>query len=151
MSWFVRLGLVTSLSTALFAARADAECPTFPLDQSLALSDVVFVGRAIERQYTSVPNKTIRVSTTTTFEIEDIWKGEPQKTIRVITYGGTIDGESTTVGESPVFQIGSRYVVFANGRPLTDRGCLGTALVGSERATRTLEWLSTTPHTTISN
>ena len=143
---FVRLSLLTLLSVSMFAARLDAECPTRPLEEVFAGSTVVFVGRALDRK----PGPEIRniVTTVTTFEIEDLWKGKPQKTIAVTAFGGVLpNGADLGVEDSPTFQPGSRYVVFAAGTPLMPQGCHQT--IGVEHAAPTLEWLSNKPHTTV--
>ena len=143
---FVRFSLVTLLGVAMFAARVDAECPTRPLEAVFAESTVVFVGRAIDQKLGPEIRNT--VATITTFEIEDLWKGKPQKTIAVTSLGGALpNGTAVTVSESPRFQPGSRYVVFAAGSPLMPQGCNQTTDV--EHAAPTLEWLSNKPHVTV--
>lgn len=75
-----------------------------------------------------------------------MWKGTPERTIGITTCGGVVDGVGLSCGETAKFALGSRYVVFAKGEPLTAASiCDGTDSV--ECAGRTLEWLSDKPYT----
>jgi hypothetical protein len=67
-------------------------------------SEVVFVGIAVALEPTGIKGNHV-VSHRGTFRVERIWKGEPQRVL--------------TIGADAPFTIGSRYVVFAGGKPLS--------------------------------
>lgn len=75
-----------------------------------------------------------------------MWKGESTKTVRVLTCGGTIGDQAFGCGESFEFTTGTRYLVFASGKPLTTNTCRHTSL--AERASDTLHWLADKPSRT---
>jgi hypothetical protein len=131
---------ITFLAVGRLVAPLRGECPTLALKDEFKRSDTVFVGRAVAQSIVPTPPSSMVRATETTFEIERIWKGEPTKTVRVLTCGGTVGDESVTCSESLTFALGARYVVFADGRPLTTDSCHHTALV--ERADATLQWLA---------
>jgi len=85
-------------------------------------------------------------ATESTFVVERMWKGEPTKTVRVLTCGGTIGNEGYACAESFNFQVGSRYVVFAGGQPLATSACARTASIVD--ADTTLKWLAAKPSRT---
>lgn len=128
---------------------ANAECPTLRIDDEFKRSTAVFVGRAIAQSVATTPTLAWPRATETTFAVESVWKGEPDATIRVRVCGGTVGDEDMSCGEDFRFVVGSRYVVFADGRPLTTNICHHTALL--ERAAETLEWLSHKPQKRVRN
>lgn len=121
-----------------------AECATLTLPDEFARSASVFLGRVAAQSVVTVP-KPWRVETETAFEVEQSWKGsiDNQKKVRVRTCGGIVGDESINCGEAFRFDVGSRYLVFADGQPLTTNTCHHTAKV--EGAEPTLQWLSTKP------
>jgi len=98
------------------------------------------IGRAVAQSVRKTPQGP---ATVTTFEIEHVWKGQSEKTVRIQTCGGRIGDEDVTCGESFTFVEGSRYVVFASGGPLTTNTCRHTAV--ADVAAETLRWLSNKP------
>jgi hypothetical protein len=135
--------LLGSFAMAHSVILANAECATLAIDDEFNRSTAVFVGRAITQSVPMTPTLSWSRATETTFEVEDVWKGKPEKTIRIRTCGGTVGEESVTCGEGCHFVMGSRYVVFAEGQPLVTDTCHHTAL--AERAAETLQWLSKKP------
>ena len=132
--------LVGSFAIARSVIPASAVCATLSLDDEFKRSTAVFVGRVIAQSVATTPTLSWPRATETTFEVEQVWKGDSQKTVRIRTCGGTVGEESITCGEASHFSVGSRYVVFAEGQPLVTDTCHHTAL--SERAAETLQWLS---------
>jgi hypothetical protein len=141
----VRIAFVALIILTSSWVPARAECGLLSLETTFANNAVVFVGRAIDRKSSRAQDP--KIITETTFEVETVWKGPLASSIRVTTCGGTVGTEGVSCSEAPKFTVGSKYVVFAKGEPLTASGCAGTddvALAGL-----TLEWLSDKPHTTV--
>jgi len=82
-------------------------------------------------------------ATETTFHVEELWKGRPTATLRILNCGWQDVDETATCSDFQ-FVVGSRYVVFAAGDPLETNECLPTGLV--DRAEATLQWLAGKPH-----
>ena len=135
--------LVGSFAIAHSVMPAHAVCPTLRIDDEFKRSTAVFVGRAIAQSIATTPTLNWPRATETTFAVESVWKGEPDATIRVRVCGGAADDGDMSCGEDFRFVVGSRYVVFADGRPLTTNNCHHTALL--DRAGQSLEWLSHKP------
>ena len=125
-------------------ARLGALCATTSLDQYFAGSRAVFVGRAIAREPSSRDDR----KTVTTFEVEEMWKGSPDMTIRIETCGADRRdlGLVFSCEDSITFRLGSRYLVFAIGEPLQTDTCRPTGLIeGSRRSQDALRWLVDKP------
>jgi hypothetical protein len=139
---------LATLGITMTSTSVGASCPTLTIDKNFAISTAVFVGRATDQKSTAAQNPgEWAIATETTFEVEDVWKGPRERTIRVKTCGGTVNGESVTCSESFRFMVGSKYLVFALGDPLQGNDCAPTAQV--DLAGRTLQWLSDKPHTKL--
>jgi hypothetical protein len=132
--------IVGSFAIARSGTPADAECATLGIEDEFSRSTAVFVGRAIAQSVATTPTLSWSRATETTFKVEDVWKGKPEKTIRIRTCGGTVSKESITCGEGFHFVVDLRYVVFAEGEPLVTHPCHHTAL--ADRAEQTIQWLS---------
>lgn len=134
------LAVMVSAGIAWAIASVRAECATLSLEKEFNQSLAVFVGRVAAQ---SVSADVTPVQTETTFEVERVWKGKPDadKRLRVRTCGGTVGDLSVKCGESFPFAPGTRYVVFADGDPLTTDTCHHTAWI--EKATETIQWLDT--------
>ena len=134
------LALMVAVGIAGAIASVRAECATLSLDKEFNQSLAVFVGRAVAQ---SVLAEVKPWQTETTFEVERVWKGKPDadNRLRVRTCGGTVGDLSVKCGESFPFAPGTRYVVFADGDPLTTDTCHHTAWI--EKAKEALSWLST--------
>jgi hypothetical protein len=120
-----------------------ADCATLALPDDFARSGAVFVGRVVAQSVRTTPGDIIGVATETTFDVEQSWKGKAEKKVRVQTCGGTIGDDTINCSEAFRFEVGSRYLVFAEGQPLTTDTCHHTAKL--ELAETTLQWLSTKP------
>ena len=141
------LVIVTMLFAFRLVVPLGAECASPTLEGDFEVSDTVFLGRAVTQTVLAAPPIAwMGRATETTFLIERMWKGEPTKTMRVLTCGGTIGNETITCGETFNFTVGLRYVVFADGRPPTTNTCRHTASV--DRAGETLRWLADKPSRT---
>ena len=144
----------TALSVILFCcatAPLDALCRAMTLDEHLAGSRVVVVGRAIEQSVdTPVDPMTGKPLTPwytlTTFVVEEMWKGSPQKTVTIRNCGASNGqwGFSCDDGQF-TFHVGTRYLIFATGEPLETSACQPIGPVGpmESRPTRdALQWLA---------
>jgi hypothetical protein len=114
------------------------------LEEQFARSQAVFVGRAIAQRIVPITSRDGERATETTFEVEELWKGEAKsKTLRVLICTWN-DGFRAVTCEGPlIFTIGARYVVFASGDPLWATGCDPADLV--YRAQETMHFLSGKP------
>jgi hypothetical protein len=116
-------------SLVLSGVSAQAACPSTTIDQNFASSKAVFSGRAISQKVVPAAHQASPTSgttareTETTFEVDKIWKGELSRVFRVRTCGWTDGVEAVTCSESMTFRVGSQYVVFARGTPLTPTSC----------------------------
>ena len=115
------------------AARACA--PLQPIGVEYSQSSAVFLGRVASLRTEGTPTDLSRVYTIATFEVEKQWKGPGSRTIEVRTCGGgTV---ICTVGFT--FQVGEKYLVFANGKGHETTSCGRTTTL--RNATDTLNWL----------
>ena len=135
--------LVGSFAIARSAVPAKALCAIVSIDSEFKESSAVFVGRAIAQSVATTPTARWPRATETTFEPEDVWKGDSEGTVRIRTCGGAVGGQAVVCPEAFRFVVGSRYVVFAEGQPLVTDICHRTALMDS--AKETLQWLSNKP------
>jgi hypothetical protein len=135
--------LLGSFGIARLAIPAHALCGAVTLDEDFKGSTAVLVGRAVAQRVATTPAPSWRRATETTFEVEAVWKGVPEETVQIQTCGGIVGKDEIVCMEGFRFVVGSRYVVFADGRPLTTDACHHTAL--GERAQQTLQWLSKKP------
>jgi hypothetical protein len=134
--------VVTSIVTLASPIPARAECATLQIADEFDRSTAIFVGRAVSQAIALSPAWSWPRATETTFEIETLWKGEHRRTLRVQTCGGVVGGEAITCSEAFRFHVGAKYIVFADGTPLTTNTCHHTALVDETVARETLQWLS---------
>jgi hypothetical protein len=141
---WIFLGVCLS-GIAMTVAPAGASCPVPPtLEERFAHTPTVFVGRAIAQQivpWTSRLPAGTR-ATETTFDVEELWKGQPTATLRILNCGWQ-DADQTVTCSDFKFVVGSRYVVFAAGDPLETNECFPTALV--DQAGETLKGLAGKP------
>lgn len=70
-----------------------------------------------------------------TLEVEQRWKGPVEKTIQIETC------EQCTTGVA--FEVGDRWVVFADGQPSTTSDCGRTLQYSDVRYPAVVEWLKT--------
>lgn len=96
---------------------AQATCPIMSKEELFAYSRAVFVGHAVSQRIVTRASPGV---TETTFEVEESWKGAAgSKTLVVQTCGFIDDVSAITCGAGYRFVVGSRYLVFASGDPLT--------------------------------
>ena len=134
--------LLVAIGVTRWVVPVRAECATLAIDKEFERSTAVFVGRAIAQSISNTPPLSWSRATETTFEVEQVWRGEPAKTIRVQTCGGTVGRERITCGEGFRFEVGGRYVVFAEGAPLATDTRHHTAFIDTSAADATVQWLS---------
>jgi hypothetical protein len=129
---------------------AGALCKRVTVEEAFAASRVVFIGRAIAQEV-DAPADRRPWYTVTTFEVEEMWKGSPDTTVRVRTCGALRRdlGLGYSCDPSFMFQVGARYLVFATREPLETDECLPTGLIeGSQRSQAALQWLASKPRIT---
>ena len=128
----------------LYGATAEvvALCETTTLEKQFAASSVVFVGHAISRELDEASK-----TASTTFEVEEMWKGSPARTISIRTCGEVVRRDLGVVficePDSITFQVGTRYLIFARGEPLETNECLPTGVI--EQSEAALRWLADKP------
>src|SRR6185295_12948034 len=105
----------------------------------------IFVGEAVAQRIVPWPGRRAGTrATETTFDVEELWKGQPTATLRILNCGWGDGDQTVTCSSDFIFAVGSRYVVFASGDPPVTGACSPTALV--DRAGETLKWLPDKPH-----
>lgn len=91
--------------------------PTF--DQLVAEADTIFQGTVtdVKSEWTGEGGQRHIISYVTV-KVEDTLKGNPGDTYTLRMLGGTVDGETMEVSDSPKFQIGDRDILFVqnNGK-----------------------------------
>ena len=113
---------VLFLYDAAYGCRCLPGKPSADLSRALA----VFSGKVVKVTFKQPPHEVGRY--TVAFEVERIWKGEPQKRMILITRTTSCDVH---------FQEGETYLVFASvlydGSGLTTHKCTRTGLVADRR------------------
>ena len=132
-----------------------ALCREMTLDEHFARSSVVFVGRATAKTgETPVDTATgmrptgTRWYTVTTFAVEEMWKGSPERSITVRNCGASNGQWGFSCDDSGfMFQIGAQYLIFARGAPLETDRCqpIGATERPTARMQATLRWLADKP------
>ena len=104
--------LVLAVSANLSAARATTVIPpTF--DQLVGDAELIFQGTC-----TDVKSQWIgegaehRIVTYVTFKVEDSLKGKPGESYTIRMLGGTVDGTTMEVSDTPKFKTGDRDILF---------------------------------------
>lgn len=139
------LGVVLSaVLTCVAGVRMSASCVVDardPFEHHFATSSTVFLGKAVRQQVVSTNAGPVDRSTVTTFEVETTWKGDASRsTLTITTCGGPVGDVTVDCNEGGYdFAVGRRYVVFANGNPLTTNGCVPTT--DADKASTLLQWL----------
>jgi hypothetical protein len=114
-----------------------------PIEAEFEASEVVVIGRVVATATTirelpdpDVAGERLRFPTrVATFDVEQHWKGPVEKTLHIETC------EQCTTGVA--FEIGDRWVVFANGQPPTTSDCGRTLQYSDFRYPAVVEWLKT--------
>lgn len=104
--------LVLCAGLAVASVRATTVIPpTF--DQLVTDAELIFEGTVTDTrsQWTGVGAER-HIMTNVTFNIEDAIKGAPGKSYTIQILGGTVDGETMEVSDTPKFKVGDRDVLF---------------------------------------
>lgn len=107
---FLLLNLCIGL--ALSSVRATTVVPpTF--DQLVTDAEFIFEGTVTEaRSQWAGAGAERHIVTHVTFNIEDAIKGVPGKSYTIQILGGTVDGETMEVSDTPRFKVGDRDILF---------------------------------------
>jgi hypothetical protein len=100
------------LCVGLHAARGTTVIPpTF--DELVSRAEVIFQGTVtdVRSQWTG-EGAQHRIESYVTFRVEDAMTGAPGESYTLRMLGGTVDGETMEVSDSPKFKIGDRDVIF---------------------------------------
>ena len=118
------LGVTLHLAIPAFG---DSQCIEFDKPEELfARADAVFLGRVVATEPTGAQGTHVLVETAT-LRVEKVWKGRADKEVRI--------------GADAPFEVGTTYLVFAAGTPLTTTiPCRWTE--PENRAGTKLEWLA---------
>ena len=85
--------------------------PTF--DELVGQAEVIFEGTVTNVKSEWVGEGAERhIMTYVTFKVEDTIKGKPEQTYTMRMLGGTIDGETMAVSDSPKFKAGDTDILF---------------------------------------
>jgi hypothetical protein len=129
--WLASIG---ALALVMLAPRSGFPCvctETEGLGDELTSSDAVFVGRVVGIAIEKVPlEDTTAERMTATFEVERRWKGPKRSRLAVWTCGDQVSLCSCGVE----FKLGERYLVFAEGRPLSTGSCNRTRVLAEAEA-----------------
>jgi len=125
MNWRLCLACVVVIVCAARPAGACACADMGSLADEYRQSDAVFVGRIVSIEISAEVVKGHRIEhMTATFKVERRWKGPSVRRLRV----GTCGTQTMVCTCGVDFQLGQRYVVFAEGKPLTTSSCNRTTL-----------------------
>jgi len=104
--------LLLGVGLALVSVQATTVIPpTF--DQLVTDAELIFEGAVIEtRSEWTGAGAERHIMTQVTFQIEDAIKGAPGKSYTIQMLGGTVDGETMEVSDTPRFKIGDRDILF---------------------------------------
>ena len=100
------------LCFGLHAARGTTVIPpTF--DELVSRAEVIFQGTVtdVRSQWTG-EGAQHRIESYVTFKVEDAMKGAPGESYTLRMLGGTVDGETMEVSDSPKFKVGDRDIIF---------------------------------------
>jgi hypothetical protein len=106
------LFLMSCVGLALVSARATTVIPpTF--DQLVSDAELIFQGTVTASRSQWIGQGTERhIVTYVTFSIEDALKGVPGKSYTIQMLGGTVNGETIEVSDTPRFKVGDRDILF---------------------------------------
>ena len=100
------------LCVGLHAARGTTVIPP-SFDELVSRAEVIFQGTVtdVRSQWTG-EGAQHRIESYVTFKVEDAMKGAPGESYTLRMLGGTVDGETMEVSDSPKFKVGDRDVIF---------------------------------------
>ena len=106
------LFLMLSIGFAVASVRATIVVPpTF--DQLVSDAELIFQGTVTaSRSLWIGEGAERRIVTDVTFRIEDSIKGAPGRSYTIRMLGGTVDGETIEVSDTPKFKVGDRDILF---------------------------------------
>lgn len=106
------LFLALSASLAFATARGTTVIPP-SFDELVAQAEVIFEGTVtdVQSQWTGEGGQR-HIVTYVTFKVEDPIKGEVGTTYTMNMLGGTVDGTTMEVTDSPKFKVGEREILF---------------------------------------
>lgn len=112
MKKFLYLALSACLFSSLGTIRATTVIPpTF--DELVAKAELIFQGSVTNVRSQWVGEGAERhITSYVTFQVEDALKGQPGASYTIQMLGGTVDGETMEVSESPKFAVGDRDILF---------------------------------------
>src|ERR1700680_4986869 len=116
-SWLLTLALTLSGLPAVQATTVIP--PTF--DELVGKAEIIFQGTVTDVRSQWIGEGAQRhIVSYVTFNVEDAMKGTPGVTYTLRMLGGTVDGETMEVSDSPKFAVGDRDIVFVenNGSQL---------------------------------
>lgn len=108
----ILVALCTLLAFSITKTQATTVIPpTF--DELVAQAQVIFQGTVTEvkSQWTGEGAQR-HIVTYVTFQVDDSLKGEPGSNYTMRMLGGTVDGQTMEVTDSPKFKVGDRDIVF---------------------------------------
>ena len=100
------------LCFGLHAARGTTVIPP-SFDELVSRAEVIFQGTVtdVRSQWTG-EGAQHRIESYVTFKVEDAMKGAPGESYTLRMLGGTVDGETMEVSDSPKFKVGDRDIIF---------------------------------------
>jgi hypothetical protein len=106
------LFLILCVGLAVASVRATTVIPpTF--DQLVSDAELIFQGTVTDaRSQWTGEGADRRIMTYVTFNIEDAIKGAPGRSYTIQMLGGTVDGETIEVSDTPKFKVGDRDILF---------------------------------------
>jgi hypothetical protein len=106
------LFLMLCVGLAVASVRATIVIPpTF--DQLVSDAELIFQGTVTDaRSQWTGEGADRRIVTNVTFNIEDAIKGAPGRSYSIQMLGGTVDGETIEVSDTPKFKVGDRDILF---------------------------------------
>ena len=111
--WYGRTIIWIALALAIFGSWAvQSAVRRVPLDECAREADSVFVGRVVAVS-TRWGDSGKMIWTDYLFQVEEVWKGQPERYRTVSVAGGTVGGQSILVSHVPTFEQHATYVVFA--------------------------------------
>ena len=97
------------------AARALTVVPR-SFDELVARADIVFKGTVVHVNPQWIgEGQSRRIVTFVTFQVDETYKGAPERNQTLRFLGGTVDGTTLEVPDMPVFAVGQRAVLFVTG------------------------------------
>ena len=108
-NYFLLIAAVIAGASSVFATTVIP--PTF--EQLVDQAQVIFHGTVTKVNSQWIGEATERcIVTYVTFDVKESLKGRTGKTYTIRTFGGTVDGETMTIGDAPTFEVGDDEILF---------------------------------------